>query len=65
MVKDETGAGMLGRGVIAGVGGTAVMTAFQRLVEIPVTGRSDSFAPAEFAEKMVPIRPQNAARGDA
>jgi len=37
------------------------MTAFQRLVEIPVTGRSDSFAPAEFAEKMVHIRPRNAA----
>lgn len=52
---------MLGRGVLAGVAGTAVMTAFQRLVEIPISGRSDSYAPAEFAEKVVRVRPHDAA----
>ena len=42
----------LSRGVLAGLAGTVVMTAFQRLVEMPLTGRSDSYAPAEFAEKV-------------
>lgn len=47
----------LGRGVVAGVAGTAVMTAFQKLVEMPLTGRPDSYAPASFAEKVLPIDP--------
>ncbi len=47
----------LGRGVVAGVAGTAVMTAFQKLVEMPLTGRPDSYAPASFAEKVLPVRP--------
>ena len=45
----------IGRGVAAGVAGTAVMTAFQKLVEMPLTGRADSYAPADFAEKVTPI----------
>lgn len=47
----------LGRGVLAGLAGTAVMTAFQKLVEMPLTGRPDSFAPASFAEKVLPVHP--------
>lgn len=44
------------RGIVAGLSGTVVMTAFQKLVEMPITGRSDSYAPASFAEKVLPIR---------
>ena len=47
----------LGRGVVAGLAGTLVMTAFQRLVEMPLTRRGDSYAPAEFAEKVTPLSP--------
>ncbi len=49
-------ASMIGRGVVSGVAGTAVMTAFQKLVEMPLTQREESFAPADFAEKITPIR---------
>ena len=52
-------AGAVGRGMIAGVAGTAVMTAFQKLVEMPLTGRADSYAPASFAEKVLPLRPSS------
>ncbi len=31
------------------------MTAFQKLVEMPITGRADSYAPQKFAEKVLPI----------
>ncbi len=51
---------MVGRGVLAGLAGTVVMTAFQKLVEMPLTGREDSFAPAEFAEKVLSIQPGDA-----
>ena len=50
----------LGRGVLAGVAGTVVMTAFQKLVEMPLTGRADSYAPAELAERVLPVRPTTA-----
>lgn len=43
------------RGVKAGLAGTVVMTAFQKLVEMPITGRGESYAPASFAEKVLPI----------
>lgn len=46
----------LSLGVVAGIAGTAVMTAFQKLVEMPITGRGDSFAPADFAEKVLPVK---------
>ena len=48
---------VLGRGVLAGLAGTVVMTAFQKLVEMPVTQREDSYAPADFAEKVLPVHP--------
>ena len=46
---------MIGRGVVAGVGGTVVMTAFQKLVEMPLTGRGESYAPADLVEKVTPV----------
>ena len=46
----------IGRGIAAGVAGTGVMTAFQKLVEMPLTGRGESYAPANFAEKVTPVR---------
>lgn len=48
---------VIGRGIVAGVAGTGVMTAFQRLVEMPLTGREDSFAPADFAQRVLPLHP--------
>jgi len=39
----------------SGLAGTAVMTAFQKLVEMPLTGRADSYAPAKFAEKVLSL----------
>ena len=46
----------LGRGVLSGLAGTAVMTAFQKLVEMPLTGRGDSYAPADLAERVLPVQ---------
>lgn len=45
----------VGRGVLAGLAGTVVMTAFQKVIEMPLTGRKDSYAPASFAEKVLPV----------
>jgi len=56
----STAATMVGRGVLAGFGGTVVMTAFQKLVEMPLTGRADSYAPADFAERVLPVQPRTA-----
>ncbi len=47
----------LGCGVVAGLAGTAVMSAFQKFVEMPISGREDSFAPANFAAKVLGIEP--------
>lgn len=52
---------MVGRGVLAGLAGTAVMTAFQKCVEMPLTGRADSYAPADFAQQVLPVDPSTAA----
>lgn len=52
------------RGIVAGIGGTAVMTAFQRFVEMPLTGRDPSYAPADFAQRVLPVRPANARERD-
>lgn len=49
--------GSLGRAVAAGIAGTGVMTAFQKFVEMPLTGRQDSYAPGDFAEKVLPGGP--------
>jgi len=60
--KDEPpAAAVLGRGVLAGLAGTGVMTAFQRLVEMPLTRRGDSYAPALLAEKLLPVHPSTPA----
>ena len=55
----------LGAGVVSGLAGTAVMTAFQKLIEMPLTGRSDSYAPAQFAERILPIGPSAGRARDA
>lgn len=47
----------IGRGILAGVAGTVVMTAFQKFIEMPITGRADSYAPAQFAERVLPVSP--------
>ncbi|MBW3556746.1 MAG: hypothetical protein KY454_07395 [Actinobacteria bacterium] len=52
-------AASIARGVVAGIGGTGVMTAFQTVMEMPLTGRGESFAPANFAAKVLPISPRN------
>lgn len=46
----------LGRGALAGVAGTGVMTAFQKFVEMPLTGRGDSYAPADFVQKVLGVK---------
>ncbi len=46
----------MGAGVRAGLAGTVVMTAFQKLIEMPLSGRGDSYAPARFAERVLGIR---------
>jgi len=48
----------LGTGVVAGLAGTFAMTAFQRLVEMPVTGRTESEAPLTLAMKLLPLHPK-------
>lgn len=50
-------AAVLGRGALAGLAGTAVMTVFQRFVEMPLSQRQDSYAPAAFAERVLPVHP--------
>ena len=46
----------VGRGALAGVAGSVVMTAFQKLVEMPLSEREDSYGPAELAEKLLPVK---------
>ena len=48
------------RGVVAGIAGTGLMTAFQQFVEMPLTKRDESFAPANFAEKVTPAHTRTA-----
>lgn len=52
---DATVSGTVGRGVLAGLAGTAAMTAFQRWVEMPLTGRRESYEPAKLTEKLLPM----------
>ncbi|CAA9482151.1 MAG: hypothetical protein AVDCRST_MAG45-232 [uncultured Solirubrobacterales bacterium] len=49
-------------GTVAGLVGVIAMTAFQRLVEMPLTGRQESYAPATLLEKVLPMAPK---RGSA
>jgi len=63
MVKNQSSEPeILGRSVVAGFAGTVVITGFQKLAEMPLTGRPDSYAPAELVEKVFRIHPQGAAR---
>lgn len=50
-------AGSIVRGMAAGVAGTVVVTAFQKFVEMPLTGRRTSYAPADFAQRISPLQP--------
>lgn len=43
----------------AGVAGSAVMTAFQKLIEMPITQREDSYQPAKLAQKLLPVHPKD------
>jgi hypothetical protein len=45
----------LTRGAGAGLAGAVVMTAWQKLVEMPLTGRGDSFEPANLVIRVLPI----------
>lgn len=54
--------GSIGRGVVAGLAGTVVMTAFQRFVEMPISGREESYQPAELIEKISGARPGEPSR---
>ena len=56
MSEGSTAANVLGRGAVAGVAGTVVMTAFQKVVEMLITGRSDSYAPGRFRREGLPAR---------
>ena len=46
----------LGSGVVSGLAGTVVMTGFQRFVEMPLTGRNESYAPADMVQRVLPIK---------
>jgi hypothetical protein len=58
MSKRPSTTAMIGRGILAGVGGTVVMTGFQELIEMPITGRGDSYAPANTAETTLGVHPE-------
>jgi hypothetical protein len=49
-------ASALGKGVVAGAVGTAVLTAAQR-IEMALSGREESSAPAEAVEKVLDLEP--------
>lgn len=46
-------------GLVAGAAGTVVMTAFQKLVEMPLTRREDSFVPARMTARLVRREPSS------
>ncbi len=54
-------AGNVGRGALAGLAGSVVMTAFQKFVEMPITKREDSYGPADLAQKLLPVEPSSEA----
>jgi len=55
----DTASTVLARGAVAGVAGSVVMTAFQLLVEMPLTGRKPSYAPAKFAGRVFGVKPKS------
>lgn len=50
---------VVGRGIVAGVAGTVAMTTFQKLVEMPLTGRDPSFIPAKMGAAILRVRPRD------
>lgn len=48
----------IAKGAVAGLAGTVVMTAFQRFVEMPLTGRNESYAPADLVMKLFRVAPK-------
>ncbi len=58
--KQPSTKSVIGRGVVSGVAGTVVMTAFQKFIEMPLTKRGESYAPANFAQKITPADPDTA-----
>jgi hypothetical protein len=65
IVKRETKRSSLavnvGRGALAGVAGSVVMTAFQKFVEMPISEREDSYGPAKLTQKLLPVKPSTEA----
>ena len=53
---------VVARGAAAGLAGGAVMTAFQTLVEMPLTRRGTSYAPANLVARLSGKRPRGRAR---
>ncbi len=54
--------GLTGRGALAGVAGAVVMTAFQRAVEMPLSGRPESAEPLRAIERLTPFKVPRGAR---
>lgn len=50
---------IVSRAVVAGLAGSVVMTAFQKIIEMPLTGRGESYAPLRLAQKVLPLEPKN------
>lgn len=50
---------IVGRAAVAGIAGSVVMTIFQKVVEMPLTKRGDSYQPAQVAEKILPVQASN------
>ncbi len=59
LIDNVSTAKVITRAVAAGLGGSVVMTAFQKFVEMPITKREDSMAPAAFAEKILGVHPDS------
>jgi hypothetical protein len=50
------------RGALAGLAGTAVMTAFQRTVAMPLSGRAESAEPLRVVKQLTPFSPPRGPR---
>lgn len=57
-VRSGDVASAIGKGVVSGLVGTAVLTVAQR-IEMALSGREGSSAPAEAVEKVLDIEPRN------
>ncbi len=62
MGESQGVAAAAGRGAAAGLLATVVMTAFQRFVEMPLTGRHESDAPISLVEKLTGVQPKGSRR---